>query len=58
MIYGLVMKCETCGDVVLEKLENMSHTIKDDKVTFLNRYVCNVCIARNNLDIMREGNRR
>ena len=54
MIYGLVMKCETCGELVLEKIEDMSHTIvKDDKITFLNRYVCGSCIARNQVLIER-----
>ena len=56
MIYGLVMKCETCGDVVLEKLDNVSHVIKGELITFNNRYVCDGCIARNSIEIQRRVN--
>lgn len=56
MIYGLVMKCEACGELVLEKLDNVPHTVKDDKVVILNRYVCGGCISRNQIEIMRRVN--
>ena len=60
MIYGLVMKCdnENCQELVLEKLDNVSHVVKGERITFNNRYICNGCIARNELEVLRGGKRR
>ena len=56
MIYGLVMKCEACGELVMEKLENVPHTIQGNKVIIHDGYICGGCIARNQIEILRRVN--
>ena len=53
MIYGVIVKCEGCGNLFLEKLDAISHEIQGNKIVILDCYVCNTCISRNAIELQR-----